>query len=231
MGVSIEFCGEWFTPSKEEPFIIGREGPMRIDDNPYLHRHFLEISYHDGLWWITNIGSRLSATLADATGSTQAYLQPGARLPLVYDVTSLMFTAGPTTYDMAIHNDEPSYKPTHMSIEADGTQTIGPVNITPSQRLLILALAEPVLLGTGTTSSIPSSADAAARLGWPLTRFNRKLDHVCERLTRYGVRGLHGGPDKIATNRRARLVEHAVSTRLVTSEELFMLNTPEAYND
>ncbi|MDO5723862.1 MAG: hypothetical protein Q4P33_05635 [Flaviflexus sp.] len=232
MTVSIEFVGEWYTVDPDEPFLIGREGPLDLSDNQYLHRRFLTISRIDGMYWIENVGSRLSATLADGDGTTQAYLAPGARLPLVYPRTVLLFTAGPTTYEMTLFNDEPAYLPVNV-VETDdaGETTIGPVELTPSQILLILALAEPVLTGRGTTSAIPSSQAAANRLGWPLTRFNRKLDHICERLTRYGVRGLHGGPGRLATNRRARLVEHAVATRLVTSEDLRMLADPARYDD
>ena len=39
-----------------------------------------------------------------------------------------------------------------------------------------------------------------------------------------GVRGLRGGPGKLASNRRARLVEHAVFSRLVTAEDLPLLD-------
>ncbi|WP_182354056.1 hypothetical protein [Flaviflexus huanghaiensis] len=232
MTVSIEFVGEWYTVNPNEPFLIGREGPLELDDNPYLHRRFLTISFVDALYWIENVGSRLTATLADKDGATQAYLAPGARIPIVYAQTLLLFTAGPTTYEMTIFNDDPPYLPAHTAHGDDtGETTIGPVELTPSQLLLILALAEPVLTGRGTTSSIPSSQQAAERLGWPLTRFNRKLDHVCERLTRHGIRGLHGGPGKLAVNRRARLVEHAVATRLVTAEDLYRLDDPSLYDD
>lgn len=232
MSLSLEFCGEWFPVDPHEVFVIGREGPLRIEDNPYLHRTFLALSCVDGLWWMENVGSRLSATVSDPDGATQAYLQPGARLPLVYAKTNILFTAGPTTYEMLLLNDSPAYTPVGV-VETShaGETTIGPVELTPSQELLVLALAEPVLTGRGTTSSIPSSAQAAQRLGWPITRFNRKLDHVCERLTKYGVRGLHGGPEKLAVNRRARLVEHAVATRLVHAEELYKLDDPAAYDD
>jgi len=71
---------------------------------------------------------------------------------------------------------------------------------------------------------IPSSADAAARLGWKVTKFNRKLDNVCQKLADAGTRGLHGGPGKLASNRKARLVEHALSTRLVTEADLALLD-------
>jgi hypothetical protein len=60
----------------------------------------------------------------------------------------------------------------------------------------------------------------AVRLGWPLTKFNRKLDYLCLRLTKAGVRGLQGGRGAEATNRRWRLVEHAVAARLVNLDDL-----------
>ena len=51
-----------------------------------------------------------------------------------------------------------------------------------------------------------------------------KLDNVCEKLTRAGVRGLKGGVDRLATNRRARLVEYAVAVGLVTTGDLVDLD-------
>ena len=72
---------------------------------------------------------------------------------------------------------------------------------------------------------------AAKRLGWPLTKFNRKLDNVCEKLDRVGVRGLRGGrAGGAASNRRTALVEHAVSTLMVTAEDLPMLDEEFAAN-
>jgi hypothetical protein len=225
-GLRVEFCGELYEVT--ETFVIGREGPLELDDNPYLHRRFLEIVRHEDLWWIHNVGSRLSATLADPDGSTQAWLAPGARLPLVYARTVVLFTAGPTTYELTVDNDDPAFLPTRPVQDEVGETTVGPVELTASQRLLVLALAEPVLTGRGTTATIPTSAQAAARLGWALTRFNRKLDNVCDKLHRHGVRGLRGGPGRLAVNRRARLVEHAVASRLVVAEELALLDTPAA---
>jgi len=62
------------------------------------------------------------------------------------------------------------------------------------------------------------------RLHWPITTFNRKLDNVCDKLDRVGVRGLRGGRGNLATNRRLRLVEYAVATRLVSREDLVLLD-------
>lgn len=223
MTLKVEFCGEWFDAEVDQPFTIGREGDLEVDENPYLHRKFLEISYQDDLWWLTNVGSRLSATVSDAEGNMQAWLAPGARLPLVFARTSVLFTAGPTTYELGIVGQSPTFDsatPEHTQV---GETTIGPVTMTQSQKLLILALAESVLRGRGSSASIPTSAKAAERLGWAITKFNRKLDNVCDKLSRHGVRGLRGGQQQLAVNRRARLVEHAVASRLVTTADLEML--------
>lgn len=223
MGLKVEFCGEWFDADPEMSFTIGREGDLEVDENPYLHRRFLEISYQDDLWWLTNVGSRLSATVSDSEGNMQAWLAPGARLPLVFARTSVLFTAGPTTYEVGIVGESPTFDSASPERKEVGETTIGPVTMTESQKLLILSLAESVLRGRGSSASIPTSSQAAERLGWAITKFNRKLDNVCEKLSRHGVRGLRGGQQQLAVNRRARLVEHAVASRLVTTADLELL--------
>jgi hypothetical protein len=223
----VEFCGEWTELDPATVFTIGRDGDLQIDDNPYLHRYFLQVSQADGMWWLANAGSQLSATVSSGGGAVQAFLAPGARLPLVFAETTVLFTAGPTTYELTLVGDQPTFTPTEAAPGATGETTIGPVMLTGSQRALIVALAEPMLRREGTgTSAIPSSKQAAARLGWELTRFNRKLDNVCEKLDRRGVRGLRGGSGHLAVNRRARLVEHAVASRLVTPADLALLEQP-----
>lgn len=231
--ISVEFCGEWFRVAEGEEMTIGRDADLNVDDdNPFLHRRFLSIVQVDALWWLVNIGSRLSATITDGTGSMQAWLAPGARIPLVFDVTKVVFTAGPTTYDLSVHADSPEFARIAGPEDQAGETTVGSVQLTPSQKLLILALAEPMLARDGSgMSAVPTSAQASQRLGWQLTKFNRKLDNVCDKLDRLGVRGLRGGPGKLASNRRARLVEHAVFSRLVTKDDLPLLDQSQDVDD
>ena len=229
-GLAIEFAGEWFRPSEEgAPFDIGREGDLAIDDNPYLHRRFLRIAREDGIWWLSNVGSLISATVCDAGGGVQSWIPPGNRLPMVFPTTSIVFTAGPTTYEITAQLDDAPYHEIRSEEDDDsGATTIGAISFTKSQKQLIVSLAEPMLRREGTgLSEIPSSASAARRLGWASTRFNRKLDNVCEKLDRIGVKGLRGGPGALATNRRARLVEYAVASRLVTQADLPLLDEAE----
>lgn len=224
--LSVDFCGVRTPVPIDAAFTIGREGDLVVDDNPFLHRCFLTLSAVGDLWVLANAGEHLSATVSDSAGRLDAYLRPGAQLPLVFAETIVRFTAGSTAYELALHLDEPSF---HDGVATEsgphGAATIGRVSLTPDQLLLVVALAEPSLRSGGAASAtIPGSAAAAQRLGWTTTKFNRKLDNVCDKLTKLGVRGLRGDQSNLASNRRGRLVEYAVATRLVTAESLEMLD-------
>jgi hypothetical protein len=225
----VEFAGEYITVPSGTRFTIGREGDLAIDDNRFLHRHFLSIEQSAGLWWLVNIGSRLAATVTDTEGRVQAQLAPApACRSCSGDHGRLQ--RRPTTYELSVHTAQPAFRetaPERPRRRVDDRRR----SLTPSQKLLILALAEPVLRREGTgMSELPSSAAAAQRLGWSITRFNRKLDNVCDKLDRQGVPGLRGGVTSSATNRRVRLVEHAVASRLVVRDDLAMLDDPAAYD-
>ncbi|CAM3821840.1 hypothetical protein SMNI109538_14575 [Smaragdicoccus niigatensis] len=226
----IEFCGEYTTLEPGGQFVIGREGDLEIDDNPYLHRRFLVVAHEHDFWWLINEGTRLSATVSAASG-TQAWLAAGSRIPLVFGDTTVVFSAGPVTYEFSVLIDAPAFS-SGASV-SDGPPTItndatlGDMPLTASQRALIVALAEPLLAREGTGQSrIPSSAQAAARLGWSITKFNRKLDNVCDKYDRIGVTGLRGGDGQVALNRKARLVEYAMATRTITKADLPLLDAP-----
>lgn len=222
---TLDFCGER-TIVDHQPFTIGRDADLVIeDDNRFLHRHFLSLTSQQGVWLLANVGALLTATVADAEGRLEAFLAPGAVLPVVFDDTVVRFTAGPTTYEFTIRLAEPSFVASHADQNNSGDTTVGRVIMTPDQLRLVLALAEPALRGGGRAgTAMPSSGDAARRLGWTITKFNRKLDNVCQKLAAQGVRGLHGDPGRLASNRRARLVEYALAVRLVTGDDLNLLD-------
>jgi hypothetical protein len=222
--LQLEFCGEWHAIGPPGPFVIGREGDLVVDENPYLHRSFLALRWTE-FWWIDNVGSTLTATISDAGGAMHSWLSPGGSLPLLFAVTEVRFTAGPTSYCLGLHLSNPAMSLAGTVLSNRGTTTLQPVTLTDNQRSVILALAEPSLLsGERVPSNIPSSNAAAARLGWTITKFNRQLDTVCQKLAKTGARGLHGGPDQLASNRRARLVEYALAIRLVGPEDLALMH-------
>lgn len=232
--LTLEFCGERVTIPKDVSFAIGRDADYSVDDNPYLHRRFLELRWIEQMWWVANVGGQLSATISDGDGLLQAWLAPGGRMPVLFEHTLIRFTAGPTFYELELLQDEPIFSgPGDADLDlANTTTTLGRVALTPEQHLMVLALAEPSLREQRSTpAAMPTSTEAAQRLGWALTKFNRKLDNVCSKLEKAGVRGLHGEPGHLAASRRARLVEYALAVRLVTSRDLPLLDQPAAEPD
>jgi hypothetical protein len=224
MTVTVEFCGESYQIPYGGSITIGRDADLVVDDNPFLHRRFLKIYQHSDLWWIANVGSQLAATVADSGGTVQAWLAPGAQIPLVFAHSEVWFTAGATTYEIDVYSKDPVFTVVAMEEPQAGSTTCGSTSLTPEQRLLLIALSEPMLnRKVRGAVNAPTSAEAAARLGWTVTKFNRKLDYLCQKLEAMGVRGLHGGPKRLATDRKSRLVEYALAARLVCFEDLVLL--------
>jgi hypothetical protein len=101
--LAIDFCGEWHEPSMRTSSTSAARAIWKWTTILTCTDSFLQIARYDGIWWLSNVGSRLSATVADGSGGMQAWLSPGARMPLVFSHTNVIFTAGPTTYEFAVH--------------------------------------------------------------------------------------------------------------------------------
>lgn len=220
----IEYCGEWHDVHAGSRFTIGRDADLVIDDNPELESRLLAVSDHDGLWWIENTSVTRAVQVGDPSGRVTTELGPGSRAPLVFQPAHVVFSAGRTTYEFAVHGELP-YLAAATSAELRADRVELP-RLTPNQRLLLVVLCERSLRTPGERGDFPTSAEAAMRLGWSLTAFNRKLDNVCDRLDRAGVAGLRGGRGNLATRRRARLIEYALASRLVTVDDLALLPEP-----
>lgn len=221
----VEYCGE--RQRATDRFTIGRTGDLAVDDNPFLHRSFLELRFEAGVWLVANVGTQLSATVTDDRDLFAAHIAPGGVLPLAFERVRLRFGAGTTTYEVRLELSDPPFAAADVEDEVDsdlGAPTRMPVSLSPDQRLVVLALAEHAFHRTGSgPSSLPTSAEAGARVGWTERKFNKKLDQVCTKLMKAGVRGLRGGPGDIAANRRARLVEYCLTSRVVTVDDLVEL--------
>lgn len=225
----MHFCGEQYDVQPDASLVIGRDADISVDDNRFLHRRFLQVSCVEGIWLLRNIGSQLTATVSDPHGLIQAWLAPGAQVPLVGMQTIVYFTAGSTTYELEIVLREPPFTLTQVVTEegaASGSTTVGGLTLSAKQKLVVLSLTERALRrGDRSATSIPSSKLAAQRLGWTVVAFNRQLDNLCQKLSAIGVRGLHGDAENLAANRRARLAEYALAIRLVSRADLSLLDS------
>lgn len=221
----LEFGGHRQRIPAGEPFVIGRAADLSIGDNPYVHRHFLEIAEREGIWWLSNIGSGLTASVASADGLAQSWLAPGASMPLVFGATTVMFTAGSTTYELALIAETPFYDVSTSWSPAADTGGVAEL-LSPMQRILLTALAEPLLRHRADGAVQLSSTEAVAtRLGWSVEKLERRVGSLCDKFARHGIRGLSRGADgEILASQRSRLVEHAVGARIVTAEDLSLLD-------
>lgn len=225
MKLGIDFCGEAVAVDRL-PFTIGRDADFVIEDNPYLHRRFLQLYLDgDGIPMIANTGSQLVATLSNGDGNLEAMLAPGASMPITSSETLVRFSAGTTQYEFVIERASTAAVPDLAGPDDDGTATMGVIELTRDQKLLVLSISESALRsGSNAAAHIPTTAEAARRIGWRTTKYNRKLDNVCEKLANLGIRGLHGDSGSHASNRKARLVEYVLSSRIVTKDDLGLLD-------
>ncbi len=223
--LSIEYAGERHAVPAVPGFSIGRAGDLVIDDNPHLHRRFLMIRAEKGMWWIHNVGSHLTATVCDRERTLQAALAPGGRMPVLADILDVIFTAGRTVYDLTLVTQSHGLGSPDETEVGVGEVTAGRVSLNEAQRLLLLVLAEDALRGTagGGPGEFPTTSAAAKRLGWTVPAFTRRLDHLCLKLERAGARGLRAGGGRVSTHRRLRLVEYAITTRLISRADLVLL--------
>lgn len=224
----VEFLGEEYPVARDRPFCFGRSADLSVDDNQHMHRRLGLFDYADGMWWLHNVGSALTIEVVDRNSPSRLTLVPGATMALVFEEACLRFQAGTTNYELNV--DVPLTPPAVVAVGSDeGAPTVTGAELvfTPDQLRCILALAERRLLEPSAID-LPTNKAAAARLGWKLTKFNRKLDNVCTKIGNAGVSGLHGGAGALATKRRERLVEFALSSNLVTVADLELIQGQNA---
>ena len=167
--------------------------------------------------------------MRDLTSRSQVTLAPNRELALSFPNATVHFSAGRSNYEIGLTVLAPVLRDVTVDHgfgddDTSATISLADLPLTDDQRRLIVVLAEPALRTGGTDIVLPANKEAAARLGWTITRFNRKLDNVCDRLTKAGVSGLRGHIGETAADRRVRLVDHAVQSGLVTYDDLALLD-------
>jgi hypothetical protein len=226
----LEFCGEDWSLDPGDQLTFGRSGDLVIDDNPYLHRTVGRFVWRQPLWWLENQGRSIVVTVRQSGGPSAASVGPGSSLALVHGEFTCSFSAGPTRYELSGALGQHEWETDLLGPDGvGGTRTLdwARVDLNAEQRQLLVALCEERLLRPSEHDlPLPGNRQLAARLGWRLTKFNRKLDHLCEKLQRAGVTDVHGGLGASAVDRRRRLVDHAVSSGMVTAADLHLLGEP-----
>ncbi len=208
--------------------VFGRMGDFPIDENPHLHRHLGQLYDLNGQWYLRNIGS--SIEMAGQWSDGRRFTLPSdAIMALDGSAASIWFSAGRARYEVMVTiGDAPPPAPSAPIAAPSGgvdTTATGDVAINDEQRLMLVALARRRLEDpSAPIYDLPSAGEAAAMLGWPVTKYRRKLDYLCSRLAEAGVDGVYGGTGANASTRQIVLVEHALSRGLVTLDHLRLLD-------
>lgn len=223
----VDFIGEVRAVEPGQELTFGRQGDLHIDDNRHLHRVLGRFWSRGESWWLSNEGRSITIQIADADSRSSVQLAPGSEIALSFPNSILRFRAGITDYELLVRvpdrgADDGDDEDDPLDADDDDGETIalGDIMLTDEQRLLLLALAEGPLRDPHTSEELPTNRAVARRLGWSITKFNRKLDSLCDRFARLGVGGLRGSIDQLATDRRRRLVDHAVESGLISRSQL-----------
>ena len=223
----VEYCGEVRAIETSDELTFGRAGDLRIDDNRHLHRVLGRLWARGDQWWLTQRGQLDLDPDRRRRLALQRRARTGHEIALSFPNSIVRFRAGITDYELTLsvpdREDEEEDDETARTLWDDefaDTIALGDILLTDEQRLLLLALAEPTLRDPHVKQDLPANRAVARRLGWSITKFNRKLDNLCNRFTKLGVGGLRGSIDQLATDRRRRLVDHAIESGLISADQL-----------
>lgn len=213
--------GEEYHRRPGESLSFGRNADLVVDTNRFLHRKLGIFSWDRERWWIANIGSTIGIEIVDMESPSSLTLAPGSSAPVPFVINRVRFSAGRMAYELEVSVDRPTLQTSvEQDVDSSTTITAGKISLNPEQRQLLLALGEPRIRSGSLQSEVPTNREVADRLGWTITKFNRKLDNLCTKFDRLGVRGIKGDLGGMALSRRERLINHVITARIVTIDDL-----------
>jgi hypothetical protein len=226
VGLAVDFIDERYDVAPEAGLSFGRAADVILDEeNEFMSRVVGAFVFHQGTWWIQNRSSGAQLTVT-ADGGRQVLLPPGTSDPITFNVGRLRFEAGRSNYEIGITTTGPLSAPAPPmpdtgADEAKATEEFGIVPLNAEQRAMLALFARARLLDpSGGSLEPPANAEVAHELGWSLKKLDRKLDYLCARLSAAGVQGLRGTKGGEANDRRRRLIDHVLRTRLITKDDL-----------
>ena len=214
--------GHDLEPGSELSF--GRNADIVIDDaNQFMHRIVGSFVWHRDSWWVRNSSRHAEIELLAETGKRVTI--PAGSSELLDGPGVIRFDAGASSYELEYALDTEISLPTvELPRDEDDsylTRDFGRIPLNEEQRAMLTELCRIRLTDpSATAADIPPNAEIANRLGWSLRKFDRKLDYICRRLAEEGVRGVRGVKGVEATDRRAVLVEHMITSGQITVADI-----------
>jgi hypothetical protein len=184
--------------------------------DPAISRLAGAVCRDGGTWWLSNESGKRLFAVVDGLGF-RSVLSPGKRMAVEAPVRVVLDGARAThTLRIVIPETQPAGAGT-----VAGTPTAAgeDVLVNTADRLAMVALFAGYLEDPPKYDPYPKTyGAAAARLGWPRTTLVKRIEHLRTRLTSAGV------PNMAGWNALANLAEYAITTRLVTKDDLRLLS-------
>lgn len=159
--------------------------------------------------WVIKSANDQAIEVKDRCSASSMRVAPGCSAPLFFDQAAVRFWIGRAKFGFDTRRiDQWSAEPMKLSTE---------------QRQLLVGLARPRL--SGACNRLPRNQDLAREFGWSRSKLNRKLDQICKKFSERGVPGLHGSPDRLASQRRRILIDHVIELGLITTDDVAQLDT------
>lgn len=177
---------------------------------------------HDGEnWWLHNDARATSLVVTHQHSPSYSRVAPGAATILPWAACAVTFSAGRANYRLDLLDERPRSQPgpaAPVSVDGEVTRTSGQLVFNEEQFQLLALIGEPRMSGPITAADLPTNRQLAHRLGWNLSKVNRKLDNLCVKLDKAGVPGLRGDIAGAAKLRRLNLANFAVESGLLTPD-------------
>jgi len=221
--LEVEFIDEVRIVLPGSTLSFGRQGDLVIDDaNPFLHRIVGEFLFVSGAWRLSNRGTRILIHLIAENGSRMEIVSGGI-IPVPLGTTRVLFEAGSARYEIRIRQASLDLGASVGILPVgESTTDWGTIPLNYEQRRLLVALCEIGLIEP--MLRVPSNKLLASRLGWSVKKVERKFDYLCQRYADTGVVGLRGCAGEDALDRRRRLAEHVLRHKIVTADDLVILD-------
>ncbi len=220
-GISLTILanGEVYRLSPGQSFTFGRADTCTLCLDPgdaAISRLAGEVECVGEVWFVTNRSASRQFAVVDGPGLRRV-LAPGQR-DAVEGRTRVIVDGTGTKHELVLEGPPPSVETPAQTVTGLPTAAGQDVMINDADRLALVALFAGYLQEGTRYDPSPRSYEAAARrLGWPRTTLVKRVEYIRTRLTNAGVPNLQGW------NALSSLAEYALTTKLITPEDLALI--------
>lgn len=208
------------------------ETDLPLSDDRRLHRHTADLVVVDGALRLVNRGTRNSLIVHDLARVGALVVDPGHTVQLPWHSCRIDIDLGDHVESIRLDAEAGETVYLESALVAGGEQTVRPVQLSRSAGYFtaLVVICEPRLLDP-TSMAIPTDAQIAARINLAGIEPSRITAKTVEKRLEYcrvklGLRAApdHAGAGSEDRGARRRLVELVLLNRLVTADDLALLN-------